>query len=83
MSEEKEVRVEGLTEDNSNLLLAAAVELGQEIGVVKTSSHGYFIVPESVAKQAGLEPMVEYQGDEETKPAAKKAAAKKTASPKE
>jgi hypothetical protein len=60
MSESKEVKVHGLTEDNANLLLAAAVELDLPIDVVKTSSHGHFLVPEDVAQQAG----VDYESDE-------------------
>ena len=76
MSEEKEVEVEGLNEDNANMLLAAAVELDMPLDVVKTSSRGVFLVPESVAKKAGL------AKEAPKKTAAKKTAAKKAAAPK-
>lgn len=74
---EKEVKVEGLTADNATLLLAAAAELDYPVAVVKTTSFGWFEVPEAVAKKAGLKAMVE-ESDEKPAAAAKKAAAPKS-----
>jgi hypothetical protein len=64
--------------DNAVLLLAAAEELKQDASVVRTSDSA-FIVPEDIAKKAGLkgEKVEEDSASEEPKPAAKKASAKK------
>lgn len=59
MSESKTVRVEGLSADNATLLLAAAKKLDVPIGEVKTTSFGWFEVPEEVAKEAGLDVMTQ------------------------
>jgi hypothetical protein len=50
---DKDIRVDA-SKDNAVLLLAAAEELELEAGVVRTTSDNVFIVPESVAKKAGL-----------------------------
>jgi hypothetical protein len=55
MSTDKIVEVHGLTSDNATLLLAAAEELDLDQSVVATTSQGYFLVPEAVAKKAGLD----------------------------
>lgn len=49
-----DTKVPGLTQDNAILLLAAAEELELDKGVVRTSSEGYFTVPQEVADKAGL-----------------------------
>lgn len=61
--------VHGINESNAVLLLAAAQELNLDPGVVQTTTSGYFVVPEEVAKKAGF--------DENGLPSAK--AAKKAA----
>jgi hypothetical protein len=53
---DKIVRVEGLTSDNATLLLAAAAELELDPSVVATTTDNVFLVPEEVAKKAGLKP---------------------------
>ena len=72
------VKISGITSDNAILLLAAAEDLDLDASVVRTTSDGHFLVPEEVAKKAGIKA----DDDEDTKPAqkvaAKKAAAKKT-----
>jgi hypothetical protein len=55
MSESKIVEVEGLTSENATLLLAAAEELDLDQSVVATTSFGHFLVPEEVAKKAGVD----------------------------
>ena len=65
--------------DNAVLLLAAAEELKQDASVVRTSDSA-FIVPEDIAKKAGLKGEKvedEDSASEEPKPAAKKASAKR------
>src|SRR6478736_2636999 len=55
MSTDNIVEVADLTSDNATLLLAAAEELDLDPSVVATTSHGHFLVPEDVAKKAGLD----------------------------
>lgn len=50
---DKDIRVDA-SRDNAVLLLAAAEELELDAGVVRTTSDNVFIVPESVAKKAGV-----------------------------
>lgn len=77
MSEAVKVPV---SRDNAILLLDAAEKLGHEARVVKTTTDGNFLVPEDVAKEAGL------SGEDKPKAAkkttARKRAAKKTTSAK-
>lgn len=49
-----EVEVKGLTPENAVLLIAAAESKGMSRDVVKTTGRGVFLVPEEVAKEAGL-----------------------------
>lgn len=80
---DKNVNVE-VSQDNAVLLLEAAQGLELDPSVVATTSFGHFVVPESVAKKAGLDyvdPDADDSDDEE-KPVAKKAAAKRAATSK-
>jgi hypothetical protein len=65
--------------DTATLLLAAAENLELAPGVVQTTSDGVFLVPEEVAKKAGLDTV---DDEAEDKAPAKKAAAKKSAAKK-
>lgn len=49
-----QTKVYGLTADNAVLLLEAAEQLKMDHSVVRTSSDGYFLVPDEVADKAGL-----------------------------
>jgi topoisomerase IA-like protein len=67
-----DVEIKGRSRDNAILLLAAATDLDLPASVVRTTTNGY-LVPEEIAKKAGL-------ADEDSKsekPPAKKTAAKK------
>ena len=57
--EQKTTKVYGLTSDNAVLLLEAAENLGLDASTVRTSSEGYFTVPQEVADKAGLAPAEE------------------------
>lgn len=49
-----DTKVYGLNKDNAALLLEAAEKLDMPHSVVRTSSEGYFLVPDEVADKAGL-----------------------------
>lgn len=49
-----DVQVNGQNAENAILLLEAAEKLDLAPGVVRTTSKGHFLVPEEVAKEAGL-----------------------------
>lgn len=75
-----------MNSDNAVLLLEAAQKMEQEPDVVRTTTQGYFLAPEDVAKEAGVtvieDPKEDDESDSDTKPVAKKTAAKKTTSAK-
>lgn len=51
----KTVRISGLKSETAILLLDAAQSLDLDASVVRTSSRGHFLVPEEVAKEAGVD----------------------------
>lgn len=71
-----------MNSDNAVLLLEAAQKAEQAPDVVRTTSQGYFLVPEEIAKDAGVAVIDESGEAAPKKAAAKKAPAKKTASAK-
>lgn len=70
------------TTDNAVLLLEAAAKGGHRPNVVRTTTDGYFLVPEEVAKSAEVDVLDEGPSDKEPARAAKKTTPRKRAAKK-